>query len=159
MLQKQTPLQPKEGILLDVSLHTVNFNLTCPIEYKINNAKSTQQEIAIWSGVMWIMTNHMHKRLHLCLHLIRVLGRRTGYSNTVALWLQITAAASLTVYQRGRIHSCLSCLPWFIVGRNRRWDREEEEEEEKEDHGLARDVLSFFLKKAVKTSINSVIPA
>lgn len=26
MLQKQTPLKQNEGILLDVSLHTVNFN-------------------------------------------------------------------------------------------------------------------------------------
>lgn len=53
---------------------------------------------------------NMLNRLYLCLHLIGVLGKRTGYSSTVALWLKITAGAPLTVYQRGRIRSCLSRL-------------------------------------------------
>lgn len=68
--------------------------------------------------ILWNMNydEDLARCLHLCLHLIWMLGRRTGYGNTAAPWLQITAAAPPAVYQTGCICRSLSCLTWFMAG-------------------------------------------
>lgn len=59
--------------------------------------------------ICWGASTYSMPPCHMCCE-------RTGYSSTVAPWLQIIAAASLTVYQGGRIHSCLYRLLWFTAG-------------------------------------------